>query len=622
MVEHGLRKVRSSSALSAKAGSLYGCSSGAASPTASTASSSFLSRPTTQISDSTALTEYSQSSQTAQSKDQSAWKTALGEAQYFAGGLITRSFESTRHYSIIRHSHALVWYRGPSTSVAITILSDQPLPQDRSVWLQQKGYSGNMGMSLKALVGTNGDWLDVTPAARVEAHQLADSDERGWQRDLNRFCKKASGRMKKHSPRETMVIRVPATAADGYFRLILCSGPKGKKILCGSPVIRIASTSANVAVVKGASLKTMPLEMGVKVGSFVAQQAAKKYVGVVGAVVQSRAKKVMDGVAATKVARENVDKARKAREMIGKGYEMSGMGEVVDDSWRRGKEAERSFEPTMGAEEVEKFVGGEMRVVGAEDGPMEPFPIKFGGKNVVQESERLSAELGIPTLRLGEVSEDVKLRMKGVYAAWVKITTKGNEDSGEADWQEAIVSIAPLGGGFADVVRKNRVIVQVIQDGEDFVGLGSRVRVLLMGYIRSPTTTSISLSQSAAINPNITTPGPAQPPTTQALIKRQPCEATAIEEEQRYMTFTQDAMMTLASLDRDNWSPEEALVRVKDAKERLNGDKTLITRGVDEVTMRVQRKMDAMPLHWAGVRSESGKLRDGALGAGGYWVAR
>lgn len=46
----------------------------------------------------------SQGRRDSQPKDPSKWKTALGEAQYFAGGLVSRPAESTRHYSVIRHS--------------------------------------------------------------------------------------------------------------------------------------------------------------------------------------------------------------------------------------------------------------------------------------------------------------------------------------------------------------------------------------------------------------------------------------------------------------------------------------------------------------------------------------
>src|ERR1700733_12867896 len=62
--------------------------------------------------------------------ESSKWRTAMEEARHFAGGLISHPFESNKHFSILRHSHGLVYYKGPSTNLAITIFSDKPLPED------------------------------------------------------------------------------------------------------------------------------------------------------------------------------------------------------------------------------------------------------------------------------------------------------------------------------------------------------------------------------------------------------------------------------------------------------------------------------------------------------------
>ncbi|QPH02787.1 hypothetical protein C2857_007004 [Epichloe festucae Fl1] len=233
-------------------------------------------------------------------------KAALEEAQFVAGGLVGRSAESTKHYTIIRHSHALVWYRGPGTSVSITILADEPVPANRTVWLQARGYSGNAGMSLEALAGSRDKWIDVTPASEAEASHLPGAEERGIQRDMRRFAREAaslssssssssSGRAGggsggRHVPRETHLVRIPASAGDGYFRLLLCGGDDPRKTLCGSPVFRVASTSADMSVVRGASLGTMPLELGLRVAStVVGTHVVRKYTGIAGAVVQSSA---------------------------------------------------------------------------------------------------------------------------------------------------------------------------------------------------------------------------------------------------------------------------------------------------------------------------------------------
>ncbi|KAL4872319.1 hypothetical protein BDV12DRAFT_193412 [Aspergillus spectabilis] len=73
-----------------------------------------------------------------------------GDARHFLGGLIHHPSESTEHYSILRHSHVVVFYRGPTTSVNVSIIADTLLPADRSLWLQCKGWSARTGMRAKS----------------------------------------------------------------------------------------------------------------------------------------------------------------------------------------------------------------------------------------------------------------------------------------------------------------------------------------------------------------------------------------------------------------------------------------------------------------------------------------
>lgn len=505
------------------------------------------------------------SSQDARQKDPSKWKAALGEAQYFAGGLISRPAESTRHFTVIRHTHALVWYRGPSTSVSITIMSDQPLPANRTVWLQQKGFSGNMGMNLKALVGTTGSWIDVTPANRAAPEHIPEGDERGIQRDLKRFFKKASGRSKHHVPRETHVVRIPAAATDGYFRLIIC-GEDGKKVLCGCPVFRIASTSTDAAVVRGAGLRNMPLEVGVKVASTVGQQVVKRYVGVyagvAGAVVQSRAKKLIPTGA-----------IKRAGQTAYRGYQTSGMGSTVEESWKNGKAGR--YDPIMG----EAMLDAPVYIIGSDVGPEAPFPIKFYGR-VETGTGRSTCEVGIPTANLSDVSDAITMRLSGVFAAWAMIMpNKGLEDISD-DWHEAIVTIAPLRNAAPGVALRNRVTVNIIYDfDEDTTFFEARVKIVLMGHLH-----------------------PA---------------ATDVDPTDFMDQHAQDTMTTLASLGRENWAPEETIANMKGLKsERSFNDR------LNSATGKVQQHVDKIPLHWAGVRSESGMMRDQTYGKGGMWIPR
>ncbi|KJZ76411.1 hypothetical protein HIM_04140 [Hirsutella minnesotensis 3608] len=499
-------------------------------------------------------------------KEPSKWKAALGEAQYVAGGLISRPSESTRHYTVIRHSHALVWYRGPSTSVSVTILSDDPLPVSRSVWLQAKGFSGDVGMTVKALVGSTASWIDVTPARRARTEDLRDADERAFQRDLARFASKASGKLRKHMPRETLVVRIPAAAADGYFRLVVCAAADGKRVLCGSPVFRIASTSANVAVVRGASLTTMPIEVGVKVATTIGQQVAKKYVGVAGMIVQNRAQKVLKSSALQKPLMKSAGQA------AGYGYTNLGLGNAVQESWKRTQASGRG--PLTEGQLLEQAV----EVIGSDDGPETPFPLKFEGK-VVQGSGWSTTQLGIPTANLAQVPEAIKVGLRGVFAAWAMILpSKGLQDVSN-DWHEAIVTMAPSRDAPPSVAVESAVSVHFAHDFDGATFFGARVRVLLMGYLR-----------------------PAEVPDA---------EVSQIDLHVR------DVTVTIASLGREDWAPHETVAQMQAVRSQRSFPERLT-----EATGKVREQVDRLPLHWAGVRSESGAWRDQMYGNGGLWIPR
>ncbi|KAI9166429.1 Riboflavin kinase [Paramyrothecium foliicola] len=509
----------------------------------------------------------------ARPKTPSRLKSAMDEAQYFATGLISHPVESTRHFSVIRHCNALVWYRGPSTSVAITVLSDQPLPADRTLWLQDKGYSGNVGMAVKALVGTKGGWLDVTPATRAAPEHLPEAEERGMQRDMRRFEKKASGRQKGHVARETHVVRIPAAAADGYFRLVVCAGEGGKKTLCGSPVFRIASTSTDAAVVRGASLSTMPLELGVKVATTVGQRVARTYAGVAGAVVENRARKLVP-----------TEAIRRAGATALRGYQTSGVGAAVDERWQNNKRV--NYDPLVAGAMLDE----PLTVIGSDEGPEAPFPLKFEGK-VVQGSGRSAAELGIPTANLSDVPDVIKMRLSGVFAAWVRVGPKKSPEDPSPEWYEAIATIAPLRTAAPGIVMRNAVVVHIIHGFEGADIRGARLKVLLMGYLR-PAAAAVGAGAGSDADPD-------------------PDPQLAVLEHDR------DVIATVASLARPAWAAEGTLARLRGAR----SERSLSDR-LDEATGKVAHQVGRIPLHWAGVRSEAGAIRDQAYGKGGMWIPR
>ncbi|KAL6909258.1 hypothetical protein GGI43DRAFT_172668 [Trichoderma evansii] len=497
---------------------------------------------------------------------QSAIGNAVGNAQYFASGLIAHPCESTRHCSIIRHTSALIWYSGPSTSVSISVLSDDPLPPTRTLWMQQKGFSGNMGMAIKAFAGTTGSWINVTPARQTAVSDTPEADERVIQRDFKRFVKKASSKQKKHIPRETHVVRIPAIASDGYFRLVLCAGAEpGKKILCGSPVFRVASTSTDVSVMRGASLSTMPLEMGVRAASTIGQAVANRYIGVAGAVVNSSVSKVVTNPT-----------IKKAGTMAYQSYQVTGMHDTVQESWQRQKDQQERYDSLM----------ENVPIIGSEAGPEAPFPVKFDGK-VVPGTGRSYSDLSIPTANLSGVSDQIKLRMPGVFAAWACIHIPPSNNNGKApgdtipaDWFEAIVTIAPSRYAPPSVAMENNISVHIIHDFQGANLVNAKVKVLLMGYLH------------AAAGHNA------------------PLELLL---DQHF----KDIDKTLASLSRIAWGPHDTMAVLKSVK----SNRTFAEK-MDDTTGKVVRQVDKIPLHRVGMRSDVGLMQDKAYGNGGLWIVR
>ncbi|KAJ0329252.1 hypothetical protein COL5a_004488 [Colletotrichum fioriniae] len=508
------------------------------------------------------------------SKEKTFWQTALDETKYFAGGLISHPFEYTKHFSILRHSGALVWYRGPSTSITITIFSDAPLPPTRTVWLQQKGFSGNMGMNLKSLVGANTSWLDVTPSMQGTPAAMAEGDERGCQRDLKKFLKKAPKNLAKHVPRETHVVRIPAAADDGYFRLVLCAGGGGdgskRKVLCPSPVFRVASTSTDMSVTRGASFASMPLELGIKAGSVVATTVVNRYIGPAAAVVQSRTKKISQAKFVTKHA-AHIAYAKSGIEKSGIKTHVTAYEEQYATTRGGGYDAWQSGEAG--------FQEAPPEVIGPDSGPTDPFPIKFDGK-VVRGTGRGGMELGIPTANLEGIPEDVRMRMRGVYFGWARVVPRSGLEPISTDWHESIITVGPAPYATPRVAAKNVATVHLIHEFGGALFLDTKLKVLVMGQLRM-----------------------AAPPVAGS--------EAALE------AYGADVLLAVASLSRDNWCPIETRERMRTMRSEMSlADRYVETRD------RVQKQVDRIPVHLAGVRTEGAALRDRAYGNGGIWIPR
>ncbi|KAI1469279.1 uncharacterized protein F4812DRAFT_422591 [Daldinia caldariorum] len=482
----------------------------------------------------------------------SIWKAAVNETIYFAGGLISHPFESTKHYSILRHSAGVVFYRGPSTSIAITVFADQPLPADRSFWLQRKGFSGNMGMAASALLRTQGNWIEVTPSFAALPSQIPQSDERAWQRDIKKFLKKAASHkhLSKQIVRETCVIRIPASAEDGYLRIVMCTGEGSKKTLCPSPVFRVASTSSDVSVMRGASLTTMPIELGLKVASVIGQNAVERFIGPARDLIEAQIEKYGPGVITQEAAL------------------------MAYETFNEEEEEEDTFKPlqTEGVLEVPP------QIVGPDSGPEKPYPIRFTGK-IIQGTGRGRAETGIPTANLAGVPEDLLLRLSGVYIGWAAIRPLKLSDEISQPWHKALITVGPSPYAPPKVVSKNVVRVYMINDFGEARFVDANLKVVLMAFLRPVST----------------------PNSTQL-----PAESTA--------TIARDIDIAVASLSRENWQCDTTLRRVK-------SEMSIAEKCVD-MQLKVQRRVDSVPLHLAGVRTASSELKDQVYGRGGLYIRR
>ncbi|KAK4160444.1 hypothetical protein QBC43DRAFT_373115 [Cladorrhinum sp. PSN259] len=518
------------------------------------------------------------------------WQSALSEAKYFAGGLIPHPTESSKHFTILRHSPALIFYRGPSTSVVISIFSaaDYPLPPDRTVWMQQRGFSGDSGMKMKAMMGSTEDWLEVTPAAQVQPHELDQASDRSWQRDIAKVASRSlkdKGPKKAHIPRETQVIRIPEASEDGYFRLHLCAGgvfpdeKTGKltkrKVVCSSPIFRVASTSTDPSVIRGASLTTLPLEVGAFVGSKMILSKADP--------VLTPMEKVYDKISPTFVA-------QKAAGAILEGAH----AKSAQQSALISQSQSRSLDPSS--------------LLDPSSEPSLPFPLKLTGR-VVRGTGHSTATLGIPTANLTQITpDDLRYTLKGTFLGWAAVilppppppppqlaagpfsprphqppppssTYQQQQPLQRVEYHPSIITISPFTPQ-AHVTPHPQISVHIIHSfPHPFTNL--QLKIIIMSYLRP------------AAHPLSTPP------------------------EQQLVAFSQDVYLASAVLARPNWAPETAIHTLHQKKsERGLGERFL------DVKEKVVGKAPDQGLQKLGVRVKGGGGRDELYGRGGYWIRR
>ncbi|KAH8654124.1 hypothetical protein BGZ60DRAFT_419371 [Tricladium varicosporioides] len=510
---------------------------------------------------------------------------AFRDIRHAAGGLVHHPSESTKHFSILRHSHGVVFYKGTNTSVALTIFSDAPMPEDRTFWLQQKGWSGKKGMKVKAFFGRNSDWLNVTPTMNISPELLKPDDERAWQRDIGHFQKRSSKKLRgRHQTRETAVIRIPAGPVDGYYALVLCLGEK-KKVLCTSPTFRLVSISDNLGCLKGASIGTVGFEVGLYAGSLYAKAGIAKIVAPAMSLASSKVTKLISKVPAKHAA-------KKAAVM--KAYDASGLDKMVKSII------------TDGNDLYEQQRAGSSQAFGSvdislEDGPTAPYPQHVTAYSLT--SQGLEAEKSVfPIVDLNRVPSHVAKQFSGYYFGWCRFTDPNSKECSEdGDWVEQVVisALLPVASQLksADFSEANTRVfrLSIASEMDESAFANKQCDVWILGQLRPD--------------------GPDER-LQRAQVAKGIEEGDSEAEKVAMLVEINDVACTQQILDEPAWSLEAVL-----EKQRLESSGGL-KGSYAKVRMAAQQQLDKVDLSKLGVRTEADKTRDKCVEMKGFYITR
>lgn len=486
-------------------------------------------------------------------------QTAYREARHFAGGLITHPTESTKHFTILRHSHGLVFYQGANTTLAISVFADQPLPSNRTIWMQNRGWSGKTGMRARAFMGRNGNWINVTPSLSVDAEHLKANDERAWQRDIAQFQKKLKSKQQCHILRETAIIRIPEEAEDGYFQFVVCIGDR-EKVLCPSPVFRIISASTNPSSIRGASLKTLPIELGVMAFKTYAQNTAGRVVGPVATVVQSRVGKFVPAWI-----------AKQATSAV------FGIGKPSDAP------------VTVTSDHNVAVTGTAIEGVPSEHGPQVPYPLRFVANT---QPARVGVEqFNVPAMLLTGVPTMAVQQLFGYYFGWVRFIRQAMKAPSRSDndtWYSAILLASATSQG------KN-VTVRLTRDYDEWSAERKIADIRVMGFIR-----------------------PDDPQQREAI--QQGLQAGHDEAADAAMfAEVRDIEYAESFLDNPAWKPhsvshDRGWTKTSNGQDRQSPS--------DTIRKTAQEQMSKVPLHKLGIRTQVVEIRQDVVAGNGYYVLR
>ncbi len=432
-------------------------------------------------------------------------------------------------------------------------------------------------MRARAFMGLNGNWINVTPASSVRPEQLKPEDERAWQRDIAHFRKKGPRNFRdKHILRETAVVRIPAEAGDGYFQLVLCIGDK-KKVLCSSPTFRVLSTSTSPHSIRGASLSTLPLEIGAMALGIYAQNTAGRVVGPVATAVQDKVQKYMP--------------SWWTQEAMIEAYEMSGASEKVGSTIENGNQR------------YIQNLDGSYTLAGAYDivpelGPQPPYPVEFVARSQPDHSSHDIEPGVVSIIHLSKVPEHDAQRLHGYYFGWARPQrTKGSQDEGQETWYQTIIAAL-----LQDPSQLTQVNIAKLNSREftlhllDFFELPDdkvNIEIQIMGFIRP------------------------DEPTQRAKLQKGLQEDDDDASEAAILTEANDISLTQNILNQPAWVPHSR----KDLERSQSGFER-ITAEYANVRLAAQQKIDRMPLHALGVRMPVEKMKDKAIISNGYFVQR
>jgi hypothetical protein len=434
-------------------------------------------------------------------------------------------------------------------------------------------------MRAKSLLHFRAGWVDVTPSMPLMAGQVNPDDERAWQRDIKKFRKKAPSRPRDtHQLRETAVVRIPAEAGDGYFQLVLCQGLK-KKVLANSPVFRVLSTSASPSSIRGASLGTLPLEVGAMVAGLYAQTAAQTVVAPVKSVIQSKVNPYRPSWVTQTAAKA--------------AYSTTGIQDRMGEAFNLSPGATRRAQDNNNPVE-----NSEPALIDIDDGPQDPFPMEFKARAQIGQMTSPAASFDTPRLALSKIPDWVLEQLRGYFFGWARFDVSSGKDISFGPWCPMILSVQPL-----DPLQAARVnVAQIAKRVVALRLLGevplqtTKLEVRVMGFLRA-----------------------GIPPPTGST-SQQLAEAQEAAAEAAMLADVYDASIVENTLVHQAWAPERPSSR--ELPQRATGWKDRTREGYSNARTQGQKLVEQVPLYRLGVRSMTDEMREKQVATNGFYIVR